>query len=108
LAGAAQTASNSGEFVLTGLTKAEAKVVAQGMGLPNAQFTSVNSALSRATSSSKATVVQYGPDVVVQILRPGRQGYQVMESIVTPNGTKTVVQKAYDAAGKLDHYDPKR
>jgi hypothetical protein len=48
--------SAGAKFVLEGLTKAEARVVAQGMGLPNAQAASVRSALSRATTSSTIRV----------------------------------------------------
>lgn len=101
-------AENAGSnFVLQGLTKAEARVAAQGMGLPNAQAAAVNSALSRATTTSTVKVTQYGSDVVVQVMRPGQNGFQVIETVVNQNGTKTVLQKAYDAAGELVHYHPK-
>lgn len=104
--GAAAESAGS-NFVLQGLTKAEARAAAQGMGLPNAQAAAVISALSRATTTSTIKVTQYGPDVVVQVMRTGQNGFQVIETVVNQNGTKTVLQEAYDAAGELVHYHPK-
>ena len=95
------------KFVLTGLTKAEARVAAQGMGLPAAQAAAVNSSIGRATATSVTKVTQNGPDVIVEIFRSGENGYQVVESTVRLDGSKAVVQKAYDAAGRLVHFDPK-
>lgn len=73
----------------------------------DAQAAAVKSTLSRATTTSTIRVTQYGPDVVVQVMRPGQNGYQVMETIVNQNGTKSVIQRAYDAAGELVHFHPK-
>jgi hypothetical protein len=65
-------------------------------------------AVSRATASSTIDVVKGpGESIIVRILRPGRNGHQVIESVIDSTGKKTVVQKAYDASGKLVHYDPK-
>ena len=97
------SATSGAEFVFSGMTKAEARLASQLMGLPNKQAAAVSSAISRATSTSTVQVTQYGPDVIVQIYRPGANGYQVIESIVTPSGTKSVLQKAYDALGNLVH-----
>jgi hypothetical protein len=97
----------AGDFIFSGMTKAEARAAAQSMGLTNAQQAAVNSAISRSTSTNLVKVTQYGSDVVVQVIRPGTNGYQILESVVTPNGTKTVVQKAWDATGALDHFHPK-
>jgi hypothetical protein len=106
--GVSSTAAKGSQFVISGLTKAEARAAVQAMGLPNAQAMAVNSAISRATSTNVVTVTQYGPDVVVQIFRPGSTGYQVFESVVTPSGAKMVIQRAYDALGNLVHFHPGR
>ena len=45
--------------------------------------------------------------VYVRIKRAGFDGYQVVETVIKSDGTKEVVQKAYDASGRLVHYDPK-
>ena len=39
--------------------------------------------------------------------RRGRVGYQVFEDTIRADGSKEVVQKAYDDAGNLVHLDPK-
>ncbi len=49
-----------------------------------------------------------GGTITVRIMRPGRNGFQVIKSVISSNGSKTVIQKAYDAAGKLVHYDRKK
>jgi hypothetical protein len=66
-----------------------------------------NSAIGRATSTSSLEVGRYVPNVVVRIARSGADGYQVIETVVRPDGTKTVVQIAYDSSGRVVHYDPK-
>ncbi len=63
--------------------------------------------LARATSTSTINIVTLRGSVIVRISRPGANGFQVMESRIGPSGVKSVVQKAYDAAGNLAHYDPK-
>ena len=47
----------------------------------------------------------YGNGVVVRIARPGRDGQQVIESVISPEGWKSVVQMGYDHLGRLTHYD---
>jgi hypothetical protein len=45
--------------------------------------------------------------VVAAFQRAGRNGYQVIERTLNAAGKETsVIQRAYDAAGKLVHYDP--
>ncbi|HLA82761.1 MAG TPA: RHS repeat-associated core domain-containing protein, partial [Thermoleophilia bacterium] len=93
----------------TGLaTKAEARAIAEKMGLSEAQAAAVNAAIRRATTSSTIDVVpgQAG-SVIVRVYRAGVDGYQVIESTMRSDGTKFVVQKAYDSAGNLVHYDVK-
>jgi hypothetical protein len=77
------------------------------MGLPGAQQDAVKRAIQRATATSSIKITQYGSDVIVQIIRKGREGFQIVESVVNISGSKTVIQKAYDAAGNLIHYHPK-
>lgn len=104
----APSVTGNGGFVLTGMTKAQARTTTQGLGLAPAQASAVNSAISRATTTSSISVTQYGPNAVVQIMRPGADnGFQIIHTVVTPSGAKLVVQKAYDDAGKLVHYHPK-
>lgn len=57
---------------------------------------------------STIEVVEEAGNVYVRIKRAGFDGYQVVESVIKSDGTKSVVQKAYDAAGRLVHYDPKK
>ena len=94
-------------FTLTGLTKAAARQAVNEMGLAGAQSEAAISAVSRATRQSVVNVSQYGSDVVVQVMRSGRDGYQVMETIVNLDGKKIVLQRAYNAAGEVIHYHPK-
>ena len=77
------------------------------MGLNQTQLSAVNRAIKKMTSTSVSKVTQNGPDVVVQTFRTGRNGYQVIETTVHINGSKTIIQKAYDLSGKLVHFDPK-
>ena len=77
------------------------------MGLAGAESEAAISAVSRATRQSVVNVSQYGSDVVVQVMRSGRDGYQVMETIVNLDGKKIVLQRAYNAAGEVIHYHPK-
>jgi len=96
-------AAKGGDFVLPSLNKADARALARGMGLPSAQARAVSSAIGRATSTSGVRVTQNGPDVIVEVFRKGDDGFQVMESTVRLDGTKSVIQKAFDSAGNLVH-----
>ncbi len=92
---------------LTGWSKVDARAALQGVCTTPAQLSSALSSVARATTSTTITIARQGRDVVVQLVRPGANGRQVIESVITPEGGKAVVQKAYDANGALTHYHPK-
>ena len=93
---------------VVGLTsKAAARSAIERMAASQAAKAAAKRAVSRATTGSKIDIVNEGGSLVVRITRAGRNGYQVIESVIKSDGTKTVVQKAFDAAGKLVHYHPK-
>ncbi|MEA2596848.1 MAG: hypothetical protein QOF01_3317, partial [Thermomicrobiales bacterium] len=48
-----------------------------------------------------------GANIVVRATRPGHDGYQVVEHTIAPDGSKKVVQYAYDSGGSMVHEDPK-
>jgi hypothetical protein len=87
--------------------KFAARQTLSGFGLPEEQFAAANSAIARATASTDISVELQGSNVIVRLTRPGFDGYQVVESIVGPDGSKSVVQLAYNSEGQLVHYDPK-
>jgi hypothetical protein len=89
-------------------TKAAARSALAEMGLPDAQAAAVNRAIGRATTKTTIGIAQ-GEDgnVIVTLTRAGRDGQQVIESVVSQDGTKTVVQKGINAEGVVEHYDPK-
>jgi RHS repeat-associated protein len=88
--------------------KQAARAALQNMGLPAAQAAAAIAAVARATSTSSIQVMRQGQNLIVQISRTGRNGYQVIESVIDQAGGKQVVQKAYDAAHTLVHFDPKK
>ena len=103
---------NPGAFPFSGSTgltsRASAREAIAGVsGATPEQIAAANRAIGRGTSTSTYNVGTFGERVVVQVQRPGANGYQVVETVVSPDGSKFVVQKAYDAAGQLVHYDPK-
>jgi hypothetical protein len=102
---------NPGAFAFEGTTglasKGSAREVLSGLDATSAQLQAANRAIGRATSSSSINVGRYGERVVVQIRRPGTDGYQLVETVVARDGSRSVVQMAYDASGRLVHYDPK-
>ena len=77
------------------------------MGLPPTQRASVKRAIRRATATEVITITQYGDHALVQSFRHGYDGYQVIETTVDIYGRKNAIQRAYNAAGKLVHYDVK-
>jgi RHS repeat-associated protein len=89
------------------LSKASARALASSLAASAAQAAAAASAIARATSSSSVQVFRQGSDLVIKIVRAGANGYQEIESVIDRAGNKEVVQKAYDAAGSLVHYDPK-
>ena len=93
---------------VVGLTsKAAARSAIERMAVSPAAKAAAKRAVSRATASSKIDVIRESGSLIVRIERAGRNGYQVIESVIKSDGTKTVVQKAFDAAGKSVHYHPK-
>jgi RHS repeat-associated protein len=88
-------------------TKAAAREALKQMGLPEGQLAKALSAVTKATSGSTIGVSQNGEDLIVSITRPGFNGYQEMQYTISPEGLKTVVQRAFDSAGNIVHYDPK-
>jgi hypothetical protein len=90
------------------MTKAEARQIINTMGLPATQEQAARRTIVRATASEDLEVVpQPSGAVLITRTRPGRNGKQVFEDTIYPDGSKQVVQKAYDAAGRLVHHDPK-
>jgi hypothetical protein len=90
------------------MTKAEARQFIDTLGLPPDQAAAAHRTIKRATNSEQIEVMRMvGGDLVVTRSRPGRVGYQVFEDTIRPDGSKSVVQRAYDADGRLVHDDPK-
>ena len=91
-----------------GLSKEAALDLAATFGKTPEQTQKILSAIRRATRSSTIDILKTeGDDVIVNVTRAGKEGEQVLESRIAPDGTKKVVQKAFDSKGKLVHYDPK-
>ena len=94
---------------MTSSTKTAAREGVASLGLGEAQAAAVNKTIGRATATSMIDIVAAKDgSVVVQTTRAGRNGYQVIQTIIDKNGEKKVVQLAYDASGKLVHFDPKK
>lgn len=87
--------------------KLAARRTLAGLDVTPEQLAAANRAIGRATASTDISVVTQGQNVVVRLTRPGAFGRQVVESVITPSGEKSVVQLGYDAQGNLEHYDPK-
>jgi hypothetical protein len=78
------------------------------MGLPEAQAKAARRTIVRATASEAIDITREASGAIVLTrTRPGHSGKQVFEDTIQPDGSKQVVQKAYDAAGNLVHHDPK-
>jgi hypothetical protein len=88
-------------------TKAAAREAVDALVASPAAKAAAKKAISRATAHSTIEVVEEAGIVYVRVKRPGFDGYQVVESVIKSDGSKEVVQKAYDASGRLVHYDPK-
>lgn len=90
------------------MTKAEARRQLDGMTLPEEQAKAGHRTIGRATASEDIAITVVGAsDLLITRSRPGRTGHQVFEDTIKPDGSKRVVQKAYDADGNLVHDDPK-
>lgn len=90
------------------MTKVEGRRIIDGMRLPEAQARAARRTIQRATASEDIEVLTTASgDLLVKRSRAGRNGYQVFEDTIRADGSKQVVQKAYDSAGNLVHVDPK-
>lgn len=99
--------STAGRAATGFTTKAAARAAVDGLAASPAAKAAARKAISRATANSTIEVVEEAGTVYVRVKRAGFDGYQVVESVIKSNGTKEVVQKAYDASGRIVHYDPK-
>ena len=98
---------HQGDRGLLLMTKEEARKTIDSLGLPPAQAAAARRTISRATTKEDITLVAVpSGTLVIARSRPGRNGRQVFEDTIRPDGGKEVVQKAYDAAGNLVHLDP--
>jgi hypothetical protein len=89
-------------------TKAAAREAVSGLGLPDAQAAAVRRAIRRATASTTIGITrEESGHVTVTLTRAGRDGEQVIESVIANDGAKVVVQKGVNAEGVVEHYDPK-
>ena len=72
------------------------------LGLPQAQATAARSAIARATTRSTIDLIKgAGGNLLVNIIRTGRNGIQVVQSVISPNGAKKVIQYGIDAIGRV-------
>jgi hypothetical protein len=101
-------AGGAATAVVSGLaSKADARQALSGLSVGAEQLKAARSAISRGTGASTYDLIkQASGDLFVHIYRPGRDGFQVIQSIISPSGSKTVTQYAIDAAGKV-LVDPK-
>jgi hypothetical protein len=103
---------NPGAFPFRGKVglpnKRDARKALSSLDATSEQLALANRAIRRATTSSTIDVGKYGPNVVVRVRRPGRDGYQLIETVIKPNGSMSVVQMGYNSKGKLTHYDVKQ
>ncbi len=90
------------------MKKAEARKALEKLTLPELQKQSATRTLSRATASEDIAIfLGSAGELLVTRTRRGKIGYQVFEDTIQKDGSKQVVQKAYDDQGKLVHHDPK-
>jgi hypothetical protein len=90
------------------MTKAEARRIINGMPIPAAQADAARRTIRRATASEDIEIsLTATGELFIKRSRLGKIGSQVLEDTIKPNGSKEVIQKAYDAAGNLIHFDPK-
>jgi hypothetical protein len=104
--GGAEVASVSAAASFT--SKTSARGALSQLGLSEAQAAAANRAIGRATTSTSIELTQgEGGAVLVRLSRPGRDGYQVVESVIAKDGTKTVTQYGVNSEGTVVHVDPK-
>lgn len=106
--GTRELAAAGASDVASYTSKSAARQALGRMGLSDAQSAAANRAIGRATTNTSIELTQSeGGNVVVRLTRPGRDGYQVMESVITQDGSKTVTQFGVNAEGAVVHIDPK-
>jgi hypothetical protein len=100
---ASRMVANEGPTIVSGLSgRGAANNALRTMGLPVAQEAAARSAISRATTKEMIEFIKQPADnLYVHISRPGRNGFQVMQSVISPNGAKGVTQYGVDAAGRV-------
>jgi hypothetical protein len=89
------------------MTKAEARRIIDSMPIPSAQADAARRTIRRATSSEEIEITLAIGELIIKRSRLGKVGFQVLEDTIQPDGSKEVVQKAFDASGNLIHHDPK-
>jgi hypothetical protein len=105
--GAAFAEKEAAAIVSNFATKAAAREAIGGMNLPASQAAAARSAISRATTSESIELIkQPGGNLMVHLTRPGREGFQIVQSTISPNGVKSVTQYGVDKAGRVV-IDPK-
>jgi tetratricopeptide (TPR) repeat protein len=105
---AEETGGSFGQPIAQRVTKENARAVLDEMRLPPEQARAAIKAIQRATRSETITILtQRGGDILIKVTRPGRDGFQEFEHLVSVSGEKQVIQRAYDSSGNLAHYDPK-
>jgi RHS repeat-associated protein len=106
-----ETAVATAEQIVSGGTKQAVRDALENSGLTDAAKATIKSALRRGAAGDKFTIEKLA-DGTVTIAREvaGRAGGRAVYEQVIDGATgitKSVVQKAYDAAGNLVHVDPK-
>jgi RHS repeat-associated protein len=95
-------ANTAARSVLSIGSKSAARTALSELGLTGVQETAARSAISRATSKSTIDLIrQESGELIVNITRAGKNGFQVMQSVISPNGAKKVTQFTVDEAGKI-------
>jgi len=90
------------------MTKAEARRIIDSMPIPSAQADAARRTIRRATYSEEIEIsLATAGELIIKRSRLGKVGFQVLEDTIQPDGSKEVVQKAFDASGNLIHHDPK-
>ncbi len=104
-----QAGASAAEQVIASGTKAAVKQAIEDAAISDGQKAAVKSALDRAASTAKVQLEKLADGSIrITTERAGRNGFQAIEKVVDASGaTKSVVQKAFDAAGNLVHVDPK-
>ena len=95
-------AKAGGRAILSFASKSAAREGVESLGLPAAQRAAVRSAIGRATTREEIEIIaEDGGKVMVHLIRPGRDGFQIMQSVVQPDATKVVTQYGVSANGRV-------